>query len=306
MQRFKTNDMGDFIIRRQDGTSPFMYCNAIDDALMGVTHVVRGEDHLTNTPRQILILQALGLPIPVYGHISLIIGSDNSPLSKRNGSRSITQLREEGFLASALQNYMARLGHYYKDTQFLTLEELAQKFDFKNLNTSPAKYNEEQLLYWQKEAVLHLTQEAFATWVWPAVSDVVPAEKQSVFLDAIRANIIFPEQARRWAMTLFSNTLTFEEEHILVLKTAGYEFFEKAIEIWNGSSQDFKALTSELQSTFEVKGKALFQPLRVAMTGELHGPEFHLIVALLGKDFIAKRFTQAMQHCQAQGFSRHQ
>ena len=87
-QRCNHHDMGDFIIRRADGTPPFMYCNAIDDALMGVTHALRGEDHLTNTPRQIMILKALNLPIPTYGHISLIVGADGTPLSKRNGSRA--------------------------------------------------------------------------------------------------------------------------------------------------------------------------------------------------------------------------
>lgn len=99
-QIYKTEDMGDFIIRRGNGTSPFMFCNAIDDALMQVTHAIRGEDHLTNTPRQILILQALGLPIPSYGHIALIVGPDGSPLSKRHGSKSAVELREEGYLPS--------------------------------------------------------------------------------------------------------------------------------------------------------------------------------------------------------------
>ena len=103
-QKFNSNDIGDFIIRRGDGTSPFMYVNAIDDSLMGVTHVMRGEDHITNTPRQLMILAALGLRAPQYGHISLITGQDGSPLSKRNGSRSIEALRLEGYLPEAVIN----------------------------------------------------------------------------------------------------------------------------------------------------------------------------------------------------------
>ena len=112
-QRFNSNDLGDFVIKRADGTAPFMYGNAIDDALMGVTHVLRGEDHLTNTPRQIAILKALNLPVPQYGHIALIVGPDGAPLSKRHGSRSLRALHEEGFLPMAIVNYLARLGHYY-------------------------------------------------------------------------------------------------------------------------------------------------------------------------------------------------
>src|SRR4029079_5939446 len=101
LQQFKTDDIGDFIVRRADGTAPFLFCNAIDDADMKVSHVLRGEDHLTNTPRQLLILQALHLNTPKYGHINLIVGNDGSPLSIRHGSRSVKELREQGFLPEA-------------------------------------------------------------------------------------------------------------------------------------------------------------------------------------------------------------
>src|SRR5262249_54002568 len=119
-QRYNTDDIGDFVIRRADGTPPFLFCNAIDDALMGITHVIRGEDHVANTPRQLLILQGLNLPEPEYGHISLIVGPDGSPLSKRHGSRSIKELREEGYLSQAIVNYLARLGHFYSETMFMS------------------------------------------------------------------------------------------------------------------------------------------------------------------------------------------
>lgn len=299
-QVFKSKDIGDFILRRQDGTSPFMYCNAIDDALMGVTHVVRGEDHLTNTPRQILILKALELPIPTYGHISLIMGSDNTPLSKRNGSRNIQQLRDMGFLASALQNYMARLGHYYADNAFLTLDQLAEQFEFKHLNTSPAKYNEEQLMYWQKEAVARLSDAAFADWVRPVIADSVPQEKQTAFLTIIRPQVIFPQDAKEWALRLFAKEGELEDEHLMILQTAGQDFFTQAAEIWSKGPADFKIFTTELQQASGLKGKQLFQPLRVAMTGALHGPEFNHLVELLGNDLIKQRFLHAVELCKMQ------
>lgn len=140
-QKFATDDIGDFIIRRADGSSAFFFCNAIDDALMGVTHVVRGEDHLANTPRQMMILAALNLPIPQYAHISLILGDDGAPLSKRNGSRSLNQLREEGYFPVALLNMLARLGHHYDSDDIMDFRTLKARFDLSHLGKSPARFD---------------------------------------------------------------------------------------------------------------------------------------------------------------------
>ncbi|HET7369399.1 MAG TPA: glutamate--tRNA ligase, partial [Gammaproteobacteria bacterium] len=114
-QTFVSDAIGDFVIRRADGTPAFFFCNALDDALMGVTHVLRGEDHLANTPRQMLLLEALDLTAPRYGHLGLLVGDDGAPLSKRHGSASLHDLRERGVLPGAVLNYLARLGHHYAD-----------------------------------------------------------------------------------------------------------------------------------------------------------------------------------------------
>ena len=137
-QVFSSNDIGDFIIKRTDGISSFIFCNAIDDALMNVTHAFRGEDHLTNTARQIMIFEALNLKQPKYGHIPLIMGKDSAPLSKRNGSRNLRELRDEGFLDTAILNYLARLGHHFEKTQFMTLDQLAQEFSLDSITLSPS------------------------------------------------------------------------------------------------------------------------------------------------------------------------
>ncbi|HLF23712.1 MAG TPA: glutamate--tRNA ligase, partial [Burkholderiales bacterium] len=138
-QSFATDDIGDFVIRRSDGTPAFFFCNAIDDAVMGVTLVVRGEDHLTNTPRQLMLLEALGLPVPQYAHIALVVGADGAPLSKRTGGKSVQELRTAGFLPSAVNNYLARLGHTYDANDFMSLEVLAQNFDLERLHRAPAR-----------------------------------------------------------------------------------------------------------------------------------------------------------------------
>ena len=127
-QRFATDDIGDFILRRADGSAAFFFSNAIDDAEMGITHVLRGEDHLTNTPRQLLVLEALDLRAPTYGHLSLLVGADGSPLSKRHGATSVREFRERGYLPAALGNHLFRLGHSSSENGVLSLESHGAAF----------------------------------------------------------------------------------------------------------------------------------------------------------------------------------
>lgn len=291
-QHFDTNDLGDFVIRRGDGTSPFLFCNAIDDALMQVTHVLRGEDHLTNTPRQILILQALSLTSPQYGHINLIVGQDGSPLSKRHGSRSVKELREQGFLPAAINNYLARLGHYYEDNSFMSLEQLAEKFSLKNLGRAPAKFDANQLLHWQKEAVLHQPEQELQRWVSNEIYKIVPEKFQPLFLATIKANVLFPNEATHWAKVFYDEEVIFNNEQEKILSDAGTKFFEIALVALNQHGPDFQKISDAIKNDLNVKGKALFQPLRVALTGEVHGPEMVKIFELLGEEKIRQRLKK--------------
>lgn len=294
-QKFQTNDLGDLIIRRIDGSPTFMFCNAIDDSMMGVTHALRGEDHLTNTPRQLLILKALGLQAPQYGHISLIIGKDGAPLSKRNGSKSIKDLRETGYIPLALINYLARLGHTYTDhNDLMSYDECQKHFDLTRLVKAPAKFDEQQLLHWQKEAVMALSPDQLKTWLNDSLSDV-PETQQQAFLTMIQGNILFPSEAQSWVEHLFGNALEFDEEQIEILKATGSEFFEAAESFIQENDVDYKALCDHLKEKCNVKGKTLFMPLRLALTGEKHGPELAPIVELLGKEELIKRFKQARE-----------
>lgn len=301
LQKFSGNDIGDFIIRRADGTSPFMFCNAIDDALMGVNYALRGEDHLTNTPRQVLILQSLNLPAPKYGHISLIVGPDGSPLSKRHGSRSIQELRNMGFFPEAVNNYMARLGHYYEEDVFMSLDELASKFTIKNLGKAPARFDYQQLLRWQQETIIRKSNDELWQWMENAIQNKVPTEKREDFIAAIRSNIVFPQDAQNYAELFFAENFTgkeFPEEHKTILRQAGPEFFESAINIVNDKGKDFKIIANELGQKLQLKGKSLYQPLRVAITGELHGPEMVAIFNLLSmQEIIARlKLAQSLTH----------
>lgn len=152
-QRFSGDQDGDFILRRADGGTAFFFSNAIDDALMNVTLVLRGEDHLAKTPRQLLMLEQLDLPAPRYAHVPLLLGSDGVPLSKRRGHLSLQELRLRGILPGAVRNYLVRLGHSCDTEDWLDDRGLIEAFDLARLSREPARFDEAQLRRWQTEAL---------------------------------------------------------------------------------------------------------------------------------------------------------
>ncbi len=315
-QRFLGSDIGDFIIRRSDGTSAFFFSNAVDDALMGVSLVVRGEDHLTNTPRQMMILQALGLPVPEYAHIALVVGHDGAPLSKRHGSKMIEELRDTGYLSIAIINYLARLGHSYDENGFMTLDQLAAKFDSGRLHKAPARFDEIQLRYWQKEAILQLSDETLWAWLQQhqfeesrQLTDLVPAEAELAFVQTIRDNITLPADALQWAGSLYASSGQFESHAGEVLRTAGASFFTAALVYQEETGDDFRAFAQALRAATGKKGKELYLPMRAALTAEIadslpaapwqQGPELVRVWQLLGHERIRRRLQLAQEVCKA-------
>lgn len=294
-QKFLTDDIGDFVIRRAEGTFPFLFTNAIDDALMQVTHVMRGEDHVANTPRQLLIMQALQLPVPAYAHLPLIVGDDNTPLSKRHGSWSVADLRSTGYLPGAVINYIARLGHYYSDNNYLSFKALGEQFAVSTIGRAPARFDLSQLQYWQKQALQHTAPEVLWDWIGATVHTAVPAGKQALFLATITPNILFPQDAEAWMQCLFTQTpFLLETAQREVLLQAGYQFFNTAIAALEKTGLDYNALLAYLTATLQVQGKKLFQPLRVALTGRLHGPDLPALMNLMGQQQAILRLQQAM------------
>ncbi len=282
-QRFRSDEIGDFVIRRTDGTPAFFFSNAVDDALMGVTHVLRGEDHLTNTPRQKLLLEALDLAVPEYGHLPLIADSDGGPLSKRVGSLSLRDFRAEGYLPGALLNYMARLGHHYdNEERYRELDELAAEFDVARIGRSPARFDPDQLLYWQRQAVAALDETGARRWLTPAVSGMVPPGKLPAFTALIRHNVIFPEEAREWAQRLFGREPKLDEAARKVIEEAGRDFYESALDALEATGADYAAWTDRIRQDTGTRGRGLFMPLRVALTGRRDGPQLDGVLDLLG------------------------
>jgi glutamyl-tRNA synthetase len=290
-QVFVSDDIGDFIIRRANHTASFMFCNAIDDALMGVTWVMRGEDHLANTPRQIMILESLQLRKPQYAHIPLIVGTDGTKLSKRNGSLSVRALRDLGYLPGAIVNYLARLGHHYPDlpdagtSEILDqLGSLAKQFDVAHISHSPARYDEGQLRHWQKLSVMGLSDDQIAHWLAKALEQV-PQESYPLFLKLMRENIVFPQEALEWAERLFVGFEMSAQIQAVLAQTDRIVLkllVEEACD-WIGlHGVEFRGLIQQLKTVLGISGSALFMPLRAVLTGVLHGPQLADMLTLMG------------------------
>ncbi|MFO1371010.1 MAG: glutamate--tRNA ligase [Candidatus Competibacteraceae bacterium] len=289
LQRFASDDIGDFVIRRADGGPQFFFANAVDDALMGITHVLRGEDHLANTSRQLLLLDALALPAPRYGHLALIVGADGGPLSKREGDLSVRELRAAGYLPEALLNYLARLGHVYDRDVWLEPAELAAGFAPEHLGRAPARYDEAQLLHWQAETVRHATPQRLWEWMGSVVHERVPSASRDEFITAVRPNIRFPIDARFWAERLFGTELTISTDGRTVIAATDPAFFMQALAVYAEHGAAYQDLIDEFRRRTGFKGKNLFMPLRVALTGETHGPELARILGLLSPEQIRHR-----------------
>jgi nondiscriminating glutamyl-tRNA synthetase len=272
-QSFLSDDIGDFVIRRADGSAAFFFSNAVDDARMGVTHVLRGEDHLTNTPRQLMILEALGLRAPAYGHVSLLVGKDGAPLSKRHGDPSVRYYRERGYAPEALVNHLFRLGHSSSENGFLTLEEMARAFDPPHLGRAPARFDEQQLTMWQKEWVNRLSLDTARTWLGPVVPPQVDEPASRAFIEAVMHNVVLPEDARSWAQIVFGDLPPLAADDEQVVRSAGSGYFSAAATAAASSGNDLPAIVNAVKAATGKTGAALYKPLRLALTGRTHGPE---------------------------------
>jgi glutamyl-tRNA synthetase len=272
-QSFLSDDIGDFVIRRADGSAAFFFSNAVDDACMGVTQVLRGEDHLTNTPRQLLILEALGLKTPSYGHISLIVGPDGAPLSKRHGATSVREYRERGYLPEAMTNHLFRLGHSTAEHGFLSLDEMARAFDPAHLGRAPARFDEQQLNVWQKEAAHRLSADEARRWLSSVVPSELDEKAVSAFIEAVLPNVVLPADAGPWVDIVFGGPLALQPAQEQLARNAGVEYFAAAANAAAQSGNDLAAIASAVKAATGKKGAELYMPLRVALTGRAHGPE---------------------------------
>jgi glutamyl-tRNA synthetase len=280
-QRFSSADIGDFIIRREDGTAAFFFCNAVDDAVMGVTHVLRGDDHLTNTPRQLMLLDALQLRRPGYGHVGLLVGADGAPLSKRHGSTSVGEFRARGFLSAALLNHLLRLGHTSDVDGWLAVKDMPAHFRPEHLGRASARFEESQLMHWQKEGLQRMSSAELRTWMG--------SEDSIEFVELVRHNVVLPADAAPWAAVVRGELPPLGRDEERVIAAAGPDFFDAAADALNQSGSDLKLLTKILKERTGRKGADLFMPLRIALTGQAHGPELAPLLKLMSLETARRR-----------------
>jgi nondiscriminating glutamyl-tRNA synthetase len=298
---FNTAVIGDPVLLRSDGHPAYNFAVVVDDALMQVTHVVRGEDHISNTPRQLLLYEAIGSPPPAFAHLALVLGPDHSPLSKRHGATSVAEFRERGYLPEALFNYLALIGWSPgQDAELLPREELARRFRLEQVGHSSGVFDESKLAWvnrhYLKEAAparlatLILPYLARAGWVrqpGPAadayIESLVPLVATSVDrLEQVadRLRVIFEYDAaatiaRPEAAAEFSGAASRAVAETLAGELA---------QVGRLADRDaFRAVAARVRERTGQKGRALFHPIRVALTGELEGPELDLIVPAIDR-----------------------
>lgn len=301
-QRFASEDIGDFLVGRADGSAAFFLSNALDDAAMGVTLVLRGDDHLANTPRQLLLLEALGLRTPRYGHLPLVLAPGGAPLSKRAGADSLRELRTAGYLPGALLNYLARLGHSGLDEGWYPYAELAARFRLERIGHSAAHFDPEQLRHWQRLAVTHAGEGELLGWLGERLAPV-PAESRPGFLQAVRGNLLFPDEAGPFVRMVVDRDAPASEDATAAIAKAGSEFFDAALRTWQPTTS-FRDWTRELAAASGRRGAELYRPLRAALTGELHGPELAPLVALMDRSLVRARLEHAAELAQGEARER--
>ncbi|MBT3514489.1 MAG: glutamate--tRNA ligase [Nitrospina sp.] len=304
---FQNAELDDLIILRSDGTPTYNFVVVVDDGDMGITHVIRGDDHLSNTPRQVLLYDGLGLPCPKFAHISMILGADKTRLSKRHGATSVLAYRDMGYLPDALINYLARLGWSHGDQEVFTQEEMIHNFSLKNITTSAAVFNSEKLQWLNQKYIQNANPIKLATKLEPFLINQGLLEKDHILSKEDIAKPI-PSLNQR-AQTLiemaqkstfyFKKELTFDEKarekflnndikvHIekLIIAISKIEFLEH---------DSLENLFKKIAEESELKLGKLAQPVRVALTGGTVSPGIYDVILLLGKTTTLQRLKEAI------------
>jgi glutamyl-tRNA synthetase len=300
---FQNAELDDLIIQRSDGNPTYNFCVVVDDWDMGVTHVIRGDDHLNNTPRQINMLRALGATPPVYAHVPMILGSDGAKLSKRHGAVSVLEYQREGFLPDALLNYLVRLGWSHGDQEFFTREEMIAAFDIAHVGKAASAFNPDKLLWLNQQ---HIIRAPRATLV-AALREQLAMLGVTCDDDALVGGVV--EALRERAKTMkemAASSLFFFGEPGVDEKAAAKHLTSEAlamlgelrVQLAASAEWSAAALHSLLQAFAEGRSIGLgkvAQPLRVAITGGTVSPPIDATLALLGRERVLARIDRALR-----------
>jgi len=288
---FANNELDDFVIARSDGTPTYNFCVCVDDWDMRITHVIRGDDHVNNTPRQINVLKALGATLPEYAHVSMILGDDGQKLSKRHGAVSVMQYPEEGFLRDAVVNYLARLGWSHGDEEIFSMQQFCEWFDLDHITPSPAQFNTEKLKWLNHEYIKRteptvladmlkpfLTQAGLKTASGPAVERVAELlrERAPTLVEmAAQAHYFYVRPAPDAALLA---------QHLGDAAKLALAELKNVLPTINWMKAEISAAVKAQVSKHGLKMPQLMMPLRILMTGQTQTPAIDAIMEVLGQD----------------------
>ncbi len=298
-------ELDDLIIARSDGTPTYNLTVVVDDMDMGVSHVIRGDDHINNTPRQINILKALDAELPQYAHVPMILGSDGARLSKRHGAVSVMQYRDEGYLPDALLNYLVRLGWSHGDQEIFSVDEMVELFDLNDINVSASTFNPEKLLWLNHQYIMngnpehvakhlqwHLEKQGVDLTDGPALVDVVMAqrERSKTLLDMATSSHYFYQEFDQYDEK--AKKKNFKQGSAEVLQRLMDEFSQAPQ--WDG--EKLHQIVLDTAESMDLKLGKVAQPLRVAISGAGVSPAIDITLALLGREKTLSRMVRAIEY----------
>jgi glutamyl-tRNA synthetase len=293
---FQHKDIADFVIARSDGSPLYNLAVAVDDHDMGITHVIRGEDHISNTPRQMMVLKALGADTPVYAHLPLLHGPDGKKLSKRHGAASVQELRERGYLPAAVRNYLALLGWGYDEsTTFFSTDELIKLFSLERVSKNPAVFDEQKLRWMNGRYLRELPLDELRAMLEERLGREIPIEAVQIAQEKMQTLDDF------WTLAgfLVERQPTDEKAWGKVMKDGAAERLASARDAL-ARTEPFtpEAIEASLRSVVDDTGdkpNKVFQPLRVAISGSTVSPGIFESVAVLGRDETLARVDEALE-----------
>jgi nondiscriminating glutamyl-tRNA synthetase len=299
---FNNDDIGDWVLIKSNGIPTYNFAVVIDDYLMDITHVFRGEEHLSNTPKQIQIYQYLNFPIPHFGHMTIIVNDQGKKLSKRDASivQFMSQYRDMGYLPEAIFNFILLLGWSPEGTQeIFTKQQAIDAFDAKRLSSSPSMFDPQKMNWLNNFYIKQLTEEHYWTMISPFVKSAPGVEHFSetqlkMLSNLFKEQILYGTQIIDLIKPILSPTYAFDDEAKTILsssegKQALTLFIEKFKLLTTLDGPSIKAIFKSIQAETGLKGKPLFMPVRLKLTGQLHGAELANLIPMLGKDITLQR-----------------
>lgn len=302
---FKNEELDDLIIIRSDGFPTYNFAVVIDDVDMNITHVIRGDDHLNNTPRQIQIYKALDFPIPVFAHVPMILGSDKTRLSKRHGATSVMAYKEMGYISDALVNYLVRLGWSYGDQEIFTRKEMIEKFSLENIGKSPAVFNPEKLLWLNAHYIREMEPSKLAELARDFFIErgyKLPEEsKFEKILCSLRQRGRTLVEIADMADFYFTSEFRYDEQGVKKIfnddaKKSLEEVKEKISKVNELSESDFEVIVRKTAENLNLKVSLVAQALRLAITGKTVSPGLYEIIEVIGLQETIKRIERAINY----------